>query len=135
MTVVERTQQLRKTFPLEPAPGGGGRGKKSKRAKVPMVASTPVSETVDLTAEGEGLLWLPTSMSPPDCPGGPQDEDGCDSTVQFCLMNVREYQETPWQFPMAAMLQMRSACRKPENARAFRLSALRVRHGMDQSWF
>lgn len=108
--------------------GGAGAGERLKKAMRPVGAKVPnvaVSETVDLVAPGEGLLWQPTSMTALECPGG-GEPDGCDAIVRFCLMKIGEYQETPWKFPMAAMLQRYSGCSKADNVRAFRLSALRV---------
>lgn len=119
--------------------GAGGRGEKTKkgqmRPKGMRVATVPVSDTVDLTTDQEGFLWLPTSMSPPECSGTEDDASSCESTVRFCLMNIAEYQETPWKFPMAAMLQSKSLCKKADNLRAFRLSTLRVRGGEASPFF
>lgn len=81
-----------------------------------------VLETVDLAAE-EGFLWQPISMSVPECTA---DDLDCDATVRYCLIHMGEYQENPWKYPMSAMLQKKSACLKSENARAYRLSTLRV---------
>lgn len=108
--------------------GGGGRFKgKGMKARGPRIESMPPpADEVDLTTDEDGKLWLPMNMSPPECSGS-EEADGCESTVRFCLMHVGEYQESPWKYPMAAMLQKRSDCRLRENARAFRLSALRVR--------
>ena len=116
---------------------GGGAGGKGDKAKTGLrhtgqrVPSVPVSDTVDLTTDQEGMLWLPTSMTPPECSGGRAEEGddeeySCESTVRFCLMDIAEYQQTPWKFPMAAMLQKKSLCNKSDNMRAFRLSTLRV---------
>lgn len=112
---------------------GGAAGERLQKAMRPVgakVPNVPLSDKVDLRAPGEGVLWQPTSMTGLECPRGGDgfaDPDGCDATVRFCLMKVGEYQETPWKFPMATMLQKRSGCSKSANVRAFRLSALRVR--------
>lgn len=139
-----KTNPVGKMFQLRPGVGGaggaagtggalgdgvGGRGENTKKGPRPTgqrVPTVPVSDKVDLTAHGEGLLWLPTSMTPPECSGAEDDGSSCDSTVRFCLMNIAEYRQTPWKFPMAAMLQKKSLCNKADNMRAFRLSALRV---------
>lgn len=104
---------------------GGTRGNNVMKAASAKLASVSVSDTVDLDADRDGVLWLPTSMTPPQC-GGSEEADGCESTVRFCLIEIDEYQESPWKYPMAAMLQKRSKCHAAENIRAFRLSALRV---------
>eukprot|EP00752_Nemacystus_decipiens_P004564 g4166.t1 len=113
--------------------GGGIKAEKSKkglRHTGQRVPNVPVSDTVDLTTDKEGFLWLPTSMSPPECSsgeaGGREDESSCESTVHFCLMDIADYQQTPWKYPMAAMLQKKSLCNKSDNMRAFRLSTLRA---------
>lgn len=114
---------------LTPRPGGDGGGFAEaaglKRLKRPKAPSVPVSDTVDLSNEEEGRLWLPVSMTSATCSGA--GEDDCDADVRFCLLDIAEYQEAPWKYPMAVMLQKKSECHKKENLRAFRLSALRVR--------
>ncbi|CBJ27679.1 conserved unknown protein [Ectocarpus siliculosus] len=89
--------------------------------------NVPVSETVDLEVPREGLLWQPTLMSPLKC-GEAADlaADECEATITFCLMRMAEYQETPWKYPMAVMLQKKSGCSKAENLRSFHLSDLRT---------
>ena len=96
------------------------------------VRSTPteVLDTVDFTAR-EGLLWHPISMRSVVCPAGEED---CDAVVRFCLIRIAEYQENPWKYPMAAMLQKMSQCQSPENSRAYRLSTLRVRLRSCLAW-
>lgn len=81
-----------------------------------------VLDTVDLSAD-EGFLWQPVSMRSTVCTAAEED---CEATVRFCLISIAEYQENPWTFPMAVMLQKRSQCTKSEKARSFHLSTLRV---------
>lgn len=81
-----------------------------------------VLETVDLSAE-DGYLWQPMSMSKLTCPAG---EGDCEATMIYCLLNIGEYQENPWKYPMAAMLQKRSECSNAAKTRAYRLSTLKV---------
>lgn len=128
----EKALQLR---PIAGGDGAGDFGQLKQKALHPgmrpigaKLPNVPISETVDLETPGEGLLWQPTSMSPLRCgeaAGVAADE--CEATVRFCLMKMAEYQETPWKYPMAVMLQKKSGCSKAENLRSFRLSALRVR--------
>lgn len=90
-------------------------------------APLPLAE-VNLTAP-DGFLWQPTSIMPPTCEGGKKSgkEIACEAKVNFCLIKIREYQKTPWTYPMAAMLQKGSECSKAENRRLYMLSTLRVR--------
>ena len=90
----------------------------------PVKASPKVLETVDFRA-ATGFLWQPQAMNGLQCPAGEGTE--CDATVTYCLISIGAYQENPWKFPMAAMLQKKSECSKPERSRAYRLSTLRVR--------
>lgn len=128
--VGEKALKLKPIVDVEGAGGGLGNLKAHPRmrpigAKLPNV---PISETVDLEVPREGLLWQPTSMSPIKCDeaAGVAAEE-CEATITFCLMRMAEYQETPWKYPMAVMLQKKSGCSKAENLRKFHLSDLRVR--------
>eukprot|EP00752_Nemacystus_decipiens_P012766 g11306.t1 len=107
----------------------GERVKHRLRHASQKVPGVPVSDTVDLTTDKEGFLWLPTSMTPPECSGGQgggEDGSSCDATVRFCLTNIARYQQMPWRYPMAANIQGKSSCHKSDNLRAFRLSTLRA---------
>ncbi|CAB1107664.1 unnamed protein product [Ectocarpus sp. CCAP 1310/34] len=132
----ETTQRVEeKTLKLKPIPdvqgaGGGLGGLKAHPRMHPIGAklpNVPISETVDLEVPREGLLWQPTTMSPLKCgEAADASADECEATITFCLMRMAEYQETPWKYPMAVMLQKKSECSKAENLRSFRLSDLRT---------
>lgn len=81
--------------------------------------------TVDFSAP-EGFLWQPTSMTGLNCEGN----SVCEAKIRYCMIDIRAYQENPWKFPMAVMLQKHSHCNAPRNQRLYLLSALRVREGV-----
>lgn len=81
-----------------------------------------VLDAVDLTAP-KGFLWQPMSVGRLDCS---KTHEFCETTVYYCLMKIGEYQENPWKFPMATMLQRHSGCGNPGSGRAYLLSTLRV---------